>query len=126
MRRAIDRHPRHLKDVLSNPLIRKEFLKNAPANDKAVVKAFVDSNRGNMLKTKPKVSCSPLAYPCYPRCFAFVREDVLFKVSGRYVASEDLRSLGLSLVTVCCPPVLLSSSPSSDRRPAQSRLCVCG
>ncbi|PIB01293.1 hypothetical protein CB0940_01320 [Cercospora beticola] len=54
MRRAIDRHPRHLKDVLSNPLIRKEFLKNAPANDKAVVKAFVDSNRGNMLKTKPK------------------------------------------------------------------------
>ncbi|PPJ55783.1 hypothetical protein CBER1_01601 [Cercospora berteroae] len=54
IRRAIDRHPRHLKDVLSNPLIRKEFLKGAPANDKAVVKAFVDSNRGNMLKTKPK------------------------------------------------------------------------
>ncbi|KAF2209280.1 hypothetical protein CERZMDRAFT_47237, partial [Cercospora zeae-maydis SCOH1-5] len=54
MRRAIDRHPRRLKDVLLNPLIRKEFLKNAPANDKAVVEAFVESNRGNMLKTKPK------------------------------------------------------------------------
>ncbi|KAM3415278.1 hypothetical protein BST61_g8808 [Cercospora zeina] len=54
MRRAIDRHPRGLKDVLLNPLIREEFLKNAPANDKAIVKAFVESNRGNMLKTKPK------------------------------------------------------------------------
>ncbi|KAI5370454.1 hypothetical protein Slin14017_G013330 [Septoria linicola] len=54
MRRAIDRHPRRLKDVLLDPRIRKEFLKGAAATDKAIAKAFVQSNSGNALKTKPK------------------------------------------------------------------------
>lgn len=68
MRRAIDRRSNKLKDVLLEPTMRKEFLKGAKAEEKAVVKAFVEINKENMLKTKPKVnrhkqSPSPLPSP---------------------------------------------------------------
>lgn len=66
MRRAIDRNAGKLKDVLLEPTMRKEFLKGAKADEKAVVKAFVDINKENMLKTKPKVSHpspSPRLFP---------------------------------------------------------------
>ncbi|KAF7187284.1 hypothetical protein HII31_11372 [Pseudocercospora fuligena] len=54
MRRAIDRHPRRLKDVLLHDNIRREFLAGAAKSDKAVVKEFVRGNAENALKTKPK------------------------------------------------------------------------
>lgn len=54
MRRAIDRHPRRLKDVLLNDRIRQEFLAGASKSDMAVVKAFTKSNAENALKTRPK------------------------------------------------------------------------
>ncbi|KXT02513.1 hypothetical protein AC578_4192 [Pseudocercospora eumusae] len=54
MRRAIDRHPRRLKDVLLHDNIRREFLAGAAKSDKAVVKEFVRSNAENALKTRPK------------------------------------------------------------------------
>lgn len=39
--------------------MRKEFLKGVPAgNEGKAVKAFVEMNKENMLKTKPKVSAS--------------------------------------------------------------------
>lgn len=56
MRRAIDRKSQKLKEVLLDPAMRKEFLKGAKAEENAVVKAFVENNKENMLKTKPKVS----------------------------------------------------------------------
>lgn len=37
--------------------MRKEFLKGVPAGDEGkAIKAFVEINKENMLKTKPKVS----------------------------------------------------------------------
>lgn len=62
MRRAFDRHPQRLKDVLKDDGLRKEFLKGAPKNDAKVVKAFVaqPSNAESALKTKPKVSLRSL------------------------------------------------------------------
>lgn len=55
MRRAIDLKSQKLKTVLLEPAMRKEFLKGAANDEKKVVKAFVESNKENMLKTKPKV-----------------------------------------------------------------------
>lgn len=46
--------------------MRKEFLKGAKAEEKAVVNAFVEINKENMLKTKPKVNPhkqSPFFFP---------------------------------------------------------------
>lgn len=77
MRRAIDRNPRRLKDVLIDDRIRRDFLGGAQKSDAAAVKvsltdevmqvsllmklleAFFKSNAENALKTKPKVSKSP-------------------------------------------------------------------
>lgn len=56
MRRAIDRKSEKLKSVLLEPAMRKEFLKAVAKDEKKVVKAFVDANSGDMLKTKPKVN----------------------------------------------------------------------
>lgn len=55
MRRAIDSKSQKLKTVLLEQTLRKEFLQGAAKDEKKVVKAFVDSNKENMLKTKPKV-----------------------------------------------------------------------
>lgn len=57
MRSAIDTQSHLLKNVLLNPTMRKEFLKGVPTgNEGKAVKAFVEMNKENMLKTKPKVS----------------------------------------------------------------------
>lgn len=60
MRRNIDHHPERIKLVLMEGKMRKEFLKGAPQQESKVVKAFVASNAGNALKTKPKVSANAL------------------------------------------------------------------
>lgn len=59
MRKDIDRHPERIKNVLLDDGVRKSFLKGASKQDTKVVKAFVDSNSENALKTKPKVSLLP-------------------------------------------------------------------
>ena len=58
LRRDIDRKSQKLKKVLLDKAIRKELLSGAPDDENKVVKAFVESNKENMLKTKPKVSNS--------------------------------------------------------------------
>lgn len=69
MRRAIDRKSEKLKNVLLEPAMRKEFLKAVAKDEKKVVKAFVDANSGDMLKTKPKVNFLPVLVPARPRKF---------------------------------------------------------
>ena len=47
--------------------MRKEFLKDVPAgNEGKAVKAFVEMNKENMLKTKPKVSAVLCCFALYP------------------------------------------------------------
>lgn len=62
MRRAIDRKSEKLKNVLLEPAMRKEFLGGVSKDEKKAVKAFIDVNSNDMLKTKPKVKCFPV--PC--------------------------------------------------------------
>ena len=59
MRRDIDRRAHRLKTALMSPGIRREFLGGIGKDEKKVVKAFVDNNSENALKTKPKASCYP-------------------------------------------------------------------
>ncbi|KAL8991623.1 MAG: hypothetical protein Q9169_007811 [Polycauliona sp. 2 TL-2023] len=54
MRKDIDRKSYKLKTVLMDPAIRKEFLGGISKDDKKAVKAFVEQNKENALKTKPK------------------------------------------------------------------------
>ena len=55
MRRDLDRKSHRLKDVLLDPTMRKEFLGGTSKDEKKAVKAFVEQNKENALKTKPKV-----------------------------------------------------------------------
>lgn len=55
LRRSVDRRAHRLKEVLMDPLIRKECLGGAPKDEKKVVKSFCASNSENALKSKPKV-----------------------------------------------------------------------
>ncbi|KAK1058124.1 hypothetical protein LTR12_000452 [Friedmanniomyces endolithicus] len=54
MRNSIDHHPERLKNILMDVGVRKSFLSDAPKQESKAVKAFVVSNAGNALKTKPK------------------------------------------------------------------------
>ncbi|CAK4031512.1 Hypothetical predicted protein [Lecanosticta acicola] len=54
LRAAIDRNPRGLKNVLTDPGIRKHFLKDAGKTEAAAVREFVKSNADSALKTRPK------------------------------------------------------------------------
>ncbi|KAK5115440.1 hypothetical protein LTR85_009900 [Meristemomyces frigidus] len=54
MRRDIDRNPARIKLVLMEDKMRKSFLKGASKRESKVVAAFMASNAGNALKTKPK------------------------------------------------------------------------
>ncbi|KAL8889811.1 MAG: hypothetical protein Q9215_002953 [Flavoplaca cf. flavocitrina] len=54
MRKDIDRKSDRLKSVLLDPAMRKEFLSGISKDDKKAVKAFVEQNKENALKTKPK------------------------------------------------------------------------
>lgn len=56
MRRDIDRHPERIKGILLDDGVRKTFLDGVSRQESRAVKAFVDTNSGNALKTKPKVS----------------------------------------------------------------------
>ena len=55
MRKDIDRKSDKLKGVLLDPAMRKEFLSGISKDDKKAVKALVEQNKENALKTKPKV-----------------------------------------------------------------------
>jgi len=55
MRNSIDHHPERLKKILMEVGVRKSFLSDARKQESKAVKAFVASNAGNALKTKPKV-----------------------------------------------------------------------
>ncbi len=55
MRNSIDHHAERLKNILMDVGVRKSFLSDAPKQESKAVKAFVVSNAGNALKTKPKV-----------------------------------------------------------------------
>ena len=61
LRRNIDQRPHKIKDVLTQPGLRKDFFGGVPDRQELAVKAFIDNNREGMLKTKPKVR--PLRYP---------------------------------------------------------------
>jgi hypothetical protein len=50
-----------LKDILNNSKLRKEFLGGATDSKKAV-KAFLQENAGNALKTRPKVCLFPFRH----------------------------------------------------------------
>ncbi|KAL8865179.1 MAG: hypothetical protein Q9198_009441 [Flavoplaca austrocitrina] len=54
MRKDIDRKSDRLKSVLLDPAMRKEFLSGISKDDRKAVKAFVEQNKENALKTKPK------------------------------------------------------------------------
>ncbi|KAL8716170.1 MAG: hypothetical protein Q9220_000075 [cf. Caloplaca sp. 1 TL-2023] len=54
MRRAIDRKSEKLKSVLLESGLRTEFLGGTSKDEKKAVKAFIDQNQENALKTKPK------------------------------------------------------------------------
>ncbi|KAK0257793.1 hypothetical protein LTR91_017141 [Friedmanniomyces endolithicus] len=54
MRNSIDHHPERLKKILMEVGVRKSFLSDARKQESKAVKAFVASNAGNALKTKPK------------------------------------------------------------------------
>lgn len=55
MRRDIDQKSHKLRSVLLDPAMRKEFLGGIPKDEKKAIKAFVEQNKENALKTKPKV-----------------------------------------------------------------------
>ena len=55
IRRDIDRKPHKMKKVLMDQSIRKVCFKGCPSDEKKAVKAFVEANKENALKTKPKV-----------------------------------------------------------------------
>jgi len=54
LRRNIDRKPTKLREVLSEPRMRKQILGVTSSDEKKAVKAFADQNKENALKTKPK------------------------------------------------------------------------
>jgi hypothetical protein len=56
LRQNIDKRPRQIKDVLSLPGIRKEYLGGVAKDEGKVVKRFLDEHKETSLKTKPKVS----------------------------------------------------------------------
>ena len=55
LRRDVDRKPHKIKKILMDPGIRKACFKGCPSDEKKAIKAFVEANKENALKTKPKV-----------------------------------------------------------------------
>ena len=56
LRRDVDGRPHKIKQVLMDPTVRKECFKGCPKDERKAVKAFVEANKVNALKTKPKAS----------------------------------------------------------------------
>ncbi|KAI2610358.1 uncharacterized protein GGS25DRAFT_257400 [Hypoxylon fragiforme] len=55
LRASIDERPRRIRRVLMNPVFCRTFLPGAKVgNEKSVLAAFAEANKGNALKTKPK------------------------------------------------------------------------
>ena len=64
MRRDFDRKSHKIKEVLTNPDVRKHLLNGVQKDEKKAIRAFAVSNQENALKTKPKVcqvQCSLLS-----------------------------------------------------------------
>lgn len=102
LRRDVDRKSHKIKHVLTDPGLRKEFLGGIPKDEKKAVKAFVNQNTENALKTKPKVSCfftphlaTPGIHitPCPERCKARFQALVLLFMS------RDTATLTFGLLT---------------------------
>lgn len=55
LRQNIDRKPKRLRQVLTEPQMRKQILGVTSNDEKKAIKAFADQNKENALKTKPKV-----------------------------------------------------------------------
>ncbi len=55
MRTNIDRKPKRLRRVLTEPQMRKVILGVTQNDEKKAIKAFAEKNKENALKTKPKV-----------------------------------------------------------------------
>lgn len=56
LREDIDQNSSRLKGVLKEPAMRDEILNGTPDDEEKAVKAFLDQNKENALKIKPKVS----------------------------------------------------------------------
>jgi hypothetical protein len=58
LRQNIDQKPKRLRQVLTEPQMRKQILGVSSNDEKKAVKSFADQNKENALKTKPKVCAS--------------------------------------------------------------------
>ncbi|EXJ62944.1 hypothetical protein A1O7_03388 [Cladophialophora yegresii CBS 114405] len=58
LRQNIDRRPKKLRQILTEPQMRKRILEVSSNDEKKAIKAFADQNKENALKTKPKVCVS--------------------------------------------------------------------
>ena len=55
LRASIDERPRRWRRVLMDEAFRRTFLPKAKNTEESVIKTFTEENKGNALKTKPKV-----------------------------------------------------------------------
>lgn len=67
IRAHIDRKPKELRRILTDPRMRKHILGGIPNDEKKAIKAFAAHNSQNALKTKPKVRALLFSKP--PRVF---------------------------------------------------------
>lgn len=67
LRRDVDRKSHKIKRVLLDTGLRNEFFGGIPKNERKVVKAFVNQNSENALKTKPKVRPNTVSMSNWPR-----------------------------------------------------------
>ncbi|EXJ79808.1 hypothetical protein A1O3_08093 [Capronia epimyces CBS 606.96] len=63
VRADIDRKPKKLRRILTDPRMRNHILGGIPNDEKKVIKAFAAQNSSNALKTKPKVRAHLFAKP---------------------------------------------------------------
>ena len=68
LRRDVDRNPHKIKQVLVDPMIRKECFKGCPKDEKKAIKAFVEANKENALKTRPKARNIPRVNAFMSQC----------------------------------------------------------
>ncbi|KAK6411364.1 hypothetical protein LTR95_018099 [Oleoguttula sp. CCFEE 5521] len=109
MRRDIDRRPNRLKDILLEPRVRQDFLKNAPASAQKAVKAFISTNEGNALKTRPK------GYAADHPDIALMR--LRNYTIGSKVSDKELLNDGLTRITdllACMKPFFGSSTLAAE------------
>ncbi|KAK3706405.1 hypothetical protein LTR37_012783 [Vermiconidia calcicola] len=116
MRRDIDRHPRRIKDVLTEERMRKEFFDGCSKNEAKAVKAFVSANAENALKTKPKNDASTPSADCEVECGSNANTGGCARSDAQFVVAfvEDVRYSGVAAVLCfastmdALPPLLIS------------------